>query len=158
MLPRREAGRASPRVQEGGSDAMDQKLQMLANVPLFDGLGHRDLEEIGRLCDEVDLPAGRTVARQGASGSEFFVILDGTVSVDRDGAHLRDLGPGDFFGELALLGHVPRTASVTTTTDSRFLVLARPEFNVLLKDFPSIQAAVLQCLASRIATMEPVTA
>jgi CRP-like cAMP-binding protein len=134
---------------------MDQKLQVLAGVPLFAGLPGRELEEIGRLCDEVSLKAGHVIAREGTSGSEFFVILDGTVAVTKGGEHLRDMGRGDFFGELALLGHVPRTASVTCTTDGEFLVLGRREFSQLLADYPSIQGAVLQALASRIATLAP---
>ena len=108
---------------------MDQKLELLSKVPLFAGLDRRGIEELGRLADEVDLPAGRVAARQGASGDEFFVIVDGTVSIDRDGRQLRELGPGDFFGELALLGKVARTATATCVTDCRLLVIGHREFH-----------------------------
>jgi CRP/FNR family transcriptional regulator, cyclic AMP receptor protein len=134
---------------------MDQKLEMLAKVPLLAHLNKHDLEQVSRVCDEVDLPAGRTVTKQGDWGEEFFVIVDGAVTVDRDGKHLRDLGAGDFFGELALLSKIPRTATVTCTTPSRFLVLGHREFNGLLASYPSIQTAVLHALATRVAVLEP---
>jgi CRP-like cAMP-binding protein len=134
---------------------MDQKLQVLAGVPLFAGLPAKELEQISRICDQVSLKAGHVVAREGTGGSEFFVILDGTVAVTKEGEHLRDMGRGEFFGELSLLGHVPRTATVTCTTDGEFLVLGRREFSQLLADYPSIQGAVLQALATRLATLAP---
>ena len=134
---------------------MDQKLELLAKVPLLAGLHRKDLEQVGRICDEVDIPAGRTVARQGEWASEFFVIVDGQVEVTRDGQHVRDLGPGDFFGELALLAKIPRTATVTCTSPCRFLVLGTREFNGLIADYPSIQAAVLHAVAERVAGLEP---
>jgi CRP/FNR family cyclic AMP-dependent transcriptional regulator len=133
---------------------MDQKLELLSKVPLLAGLDRRGLEEVGRLADEVDLPAGRIAARQGSSGEEFFVIVDGTVRIERDGQHLRDLGPGDFFGELALLGKVGRTATATCTTPCRLLVVGHREFHTLLTDFPTIQGAVLQAVARRISLLE----
>ena len=133
---------------------MDQKLELLSKVPLLAGLDRRGLEEVGRLADEVDLPVGRVAARQGSSADEFFVIVDGTVRIERDGEHLRDLGPGDFFGELALLGKVPRTATATCTTACRLLVIGHREFHTLLSDFPTIQGAVLEAVAQRIARLE----
>ena len=133
---------------------MDQKLELLSKVPLLAGLDRRGLEEVGRLADEVDLPAGRIAARQGASADEFFVIIDGTVTIDHDGEHLGDLGPGDFFGELALLGKVPRTATATCATPCRLLVLGHREFHTLLGEFPTIRGAVLEAVAKRIARLE----
>jgi len=134
---------------------MDEKLKLLSKVPLLAGLDRKDLEEVGRLADEVDLPEGRVAARQGTSGEEFFVIIDGVVRIERDGEHLRDLGPGDFFGELAMLGKVPRTATATCATPCRFLVVGHREFNSLLANYPSIQGAVLHAVAERIARLEP---
>ena len=134
---------------------MDQKIDLLRKVPLLAGLGKRDLEAVGRLCDEVDLPEGRVVARQGSHAEEFFVILEGTVSIERDGRHLRDLGPGDFFGELAMLARILRTATATCKTPCRLLVLGHREFNGLLAGYPTIQTAVLKATAERIATLEP---
>ena len=133
---------------------MDQKVALLATVPLLKGLDQHDLQRVAQLCDEVDLPAGRVVAKQGSYGSEFFVIISGTVSIDRDGQHLGDLHDGDFFGELALLGNIPRTATGTCATDARLLVLGGREFNTLLAQFPSIQSAVLHAVAQRITLAE----
>lgn len=133
---------------------MDRKLELLASVPLLGRLDRKDLEAVGRLCDEVDLPAGKTVTRQGTYGTEFYLIIDGAVAVERDGAHLRDLGPGGFFGELALLAKIMRTASVTTTAPTRLLVLGAREFETLIKDHPAIQAAVLHAVAERMAHMD----
>ena len=135
-------------------EAMDQKVALLSKVPLLAALDRRSLEEVARLADEVDLPEGRVVTRQGASGAEFFVIIDGTVRIDRDGEHLTDLGAGDFFGELSLLGEVPRTATATCTSPCRLLVVGHREFHSLLSRFPTIQAAVLEALAHRIARLE----
>lgn len=133
---------------------MDQKLELLSKVPLLGGLDRRGLEEVGRLADEVDLPAGRVAARQGSSGDEFFVIIDGTVRIERDGQLLRELGPGEFFGELALLGKVGRTATATCVTACRLLVVGHREFHELLTRFPTIQGAVLEAVAKRIARLE----
>jgi len=82
------------------------------------------------------------------------VIIDGTVRIDRDGEHLSDLGSGDFFGELSLLGDVPRTATATCTTACRLLVVGHREFHSLLSKFPTIQGAVLEAVARRIARLE----
>jgi voltage-gated potassium channel len=134
---------------------MDQKLVMLAAMPLFSGLGQRDLLEVGRLCDEVDLPAGRVVARQGDAADAFYVIIDGTVRIERDGQVLRDMGPGEFFGEIAMVAKVPRQATGTTLTPARLLVMSHGQFNSLLRDFPSISDEVMRALAERIVILEP---
>jgi|SRR5688572_9978472 CRP/FNR family cyclic AMP-dependent transcriptional regulator len=133
---------------------MDQKVELLSKVPLLAALDRRSLEQVARLADEVDLPEGRVVTRQGASGAEFFVIIDGTVRIDRDGEHLADLGPGDFFGELSLLADIPRSATATCTTACRLLVVGHREFHSLLSEFPTIQGAVLDAVAHRIARLE----
>ena len=133
---------------------MDQKVELLSKVPLLAALDRRSLEEVARLADEVDLPEGRVVTRQGASAAEFFVIIDGTVRIDRDGELLADLGPGDFFGELSLLGGIPRTATATCTTACRLLVVGHREFHSLLSEFPTIQGAVLESVAHRLAGLE----
>lgn len=134
---------------------MDQKLEMLATVPLLAGLDRRDLEAVGALCDELDLPAGKVIAAQGAHGDAFYVIVDGTVAIDRDGTRLRELGPGDFFGELAMLAPITRTATATTTSAGRLLVIGHREFHDLLGRFPSIQTSVLKALAARLVATEP---
>ena len=133
---------------------MDRKLELLARVPLLSGLDRKDLERVGSICDQVDLPAGRTVARQGEYGSEFYVIVEGSASVERDGQHLADLGAGDFFGELALLAHIQRTATVKTTAPSSLIVVGAREFRALLDDQPRIVKTLLQVVAERVARTE----
>lgn len=133
---------------------MDRKLELLTKVPLLAHVDRKGVEQISRIADEVDIAAGKVIAAQGSHGTEFFVILDGTVSVEHDGRHLADLGPGDFFGELALVANVARTATVTATSASRLLVLGRREFRALLADHPTIQSAVLDAVAARWAATE----
>ena len=134
---------------------MDQKQAMLAGVPLFAGLSRYDLGELAMQCDEVDVASGYVLAQEGRSGQEFFIIIEGTVGIDRAGAHLRDLGPGDFLGELALLSKGPRTASATALTDCRVVVLSRGPFQTLLGDHREIREAVLEAMADRLAALEP---
>ena len=134
---------------------MDQKQAMLARVPLFAGLGSRHLGKIERLCDEVDVRSGFVVTREGAMANEFFVILAGRIGIDRGGQHLRDMGPGDYLGELALLAKAPRSATATALEPTRLLVLARREFNELLAEFPKIRAAVLRTVAERVMSLQP---
>ncbi len=135
--------------------AMDQKVELLSKVPLLAGLSRKDLVQVAQISDEVDLPAGRVLMKQGSYGSEFFVIISGNVRVERDGQVLRELGPGDFLGELALLGNIARTATATCVDDGRFLVLGHREFNSLLTQYPNIQSTVLHAVAQRMARLEP---
>ena len=133
----------------------DQKLELLRRVPLFAGLNRRELERIGTLADEIDIPDGYALTREGARGQEFFILLDGQVRVERQGKLLEKHGAGAFFGEIALIDGGPRTATVTTEGPSRLLVLNQPEFHALLKEFPEIQLKVLQALAQRVRRTEP---
>ena len=134
---------------------MDQKLELLRRVPLFTGLGNREIEEIGRLVDEIDLPAGRELTREGRSGGEFFVIVEGDVRIERGGKVLREMKAGDFLGEIALIDDGPRTATATTTSASRLLVVGHREFHSLMERFPAMQATVLKALAERVRRLEP---
>lgn len=133
---------------------MDRKLDLLAAVPLLAGLDRKHLERVSSMSDQVDVPAGRVLARQGEYGAEFYVLIEGSVSVERDGQHIGDLGPGAFFGELALLAHIQRTATVTTSAPSKLLVVGAREFRSLLEDEPSIVRTILQVVAERVARME----
>jgi CRP-like cAMP-binding protein len=133
----------------------DQKLELLKRTPLLADLGRRELEEVGRLVDEIDVAPGKVLMRQGETGREFFVVVEGSVGIDRDGARIRALGPGDFLGEVALLSEGPRTATATAETPTKLLVLGHREFHSLMSQYPSIQTSVLNCLASRIRDLEP---
>jgi CRP-like cAMP-binding protein len=133
----------------------DQKLELLKRTPLLAGLGRKELEAVGMLLDEVDVPAGRVLMREGESGREFFVLVDGTVGIDRGGTRVRTLQPGDFFGEIALLADGPRTATATTDKAATLLVLGQREFHSLMDQFPAIRTCVLEALAKRIRNLEP---
>jgi CRP/FNR family transcriptional regulator, cyclic AMP receptor protein len=136
---------------------MDQKLTMLSKVPLFAGLSARDLEHVGRLADEVTVRAGKVLAEEGAAAHEFFVILDGTIAITQGSKHIRDMGPGDFFGELAMIGKVPRTATATASTPATLLVVGHREFTSLLAEQPQINEKVLRAVAHWIAEAAPHT-
>ena len=133
----------------------DEKLELLRRSPFLAGLGRKDLEEVGKLADEVDVPAGRVLMREGDLGHEFYVIIDGTVDVERGGERLRTMGPGEFFGDIALITERPRAATVTVATDARLLVVGHREFHELLDRFPSIRIGVLESVALRLRDLEP---
>jgi CRP-like cAMP-binding protein len=133
---------------------MDQKVALIGGLPLFSKLNRHDLEALGSRAEEIDVPAGKVLAAQGGYGTEFFVIADGTVSVERDGRVVNQLGPGDHFGELALIADIPRTATVTTTAPSRLIVLGAREFKALRMDHPDIELCLLREVAARLASLE----
>ena len=135
--------------------AVDQKLELLKAVPLFSDLDVRDLTEVERLADEVDVRAGTVLMEEGRIGHEFFVIVSGAVAIDKAGRRVRMLGPGDFLGEIALVDGEPRTATARAEMDSRLLVLAHREFNTLMADFPAVRDCVLRSLAKRVRTVDP---
>ncbi len=133
----------------------DQKLELLRRTPLLQGLGRKELEAVGMLADEIDVPAGRVLMREGDTGKEFFVLVDGAVGIDRSGVRVRTMKAGDFFGEIALLAEGPRTATATAESASTLLVLGHREFHSLMDQFPAIRTCVLEALASRIRNLEP---
>ena len=129
------------------------KLRRLKEVPLFAGCSKRELEQIAAVADEVVLPAGRTLIREGAVGREFIVVLDGEVEVERGGRRLPADGAG-YFGEVALLTGAPRNATVTATTQVDALVLTDRAFDRLVANSDSIRRKVIANLASRIPKRE----
>ena len=133
----------------------DQKLEMLKRIPLFANLSWQEIKRVGELTDEVDVSDGKVLTREGQSGQEFFVIVDGQARVERNDQLLRIMQSGDFFGEIALIDGGPRTATVIAQGPVRLLVLNRREFQELLREFPNIQIKVLQALAQRVRHLEP---
>ena len=127
-----------------------KKADVLAGLPLFSECSRRELDAVAAVADELRLPAGREVMRQGARGRELVVLLDGEVEVSRNGEVLATRGPGDFLGELALVTHRPRVATVTATTDLRVLVLERGAFERLVREVPSIALKVLKSVGERL--------
>ncbi len=129
----------------------DLKVEAMANVPLFSRLSKGELRRIAKIADEVDLKAGKELTREGTRGREFFVLLEGTADVRSNTRLLPPLGPGDFFGEIALVTDTPRTATVTTTSQVHALVITDRAFRELLRDSPAIQGKVLEAVAQRLA-------
>src|ERR1700756_2771632 len=130
--------------------ARNPKVELLGGVPLFSRCSKRDLGEIAALVDEVDLPSGRTLTREGGRGREFVVLAEGIADVEQDGERVNTLGPGDFFGEIALVTGGPRTATVTTRSPVRALVLTSSAFRSLLRRDPRIKQRVLAAAALRL--------
>ena len=128
----------------------DGKLEALKAVPLLSGLSRSQLSEVGQIADELDVPAGKTLIAEGASGRQFFVLLEGQAEVRRGRRKVNTLGAGDFFGEISLLSKRPATATVTTTVPGRVAVVTARDFSRLLGTSPEIQLKVLQALAERV--------
>jgi CRP-like cAMP-binding protein len=128
----------------------DPKVDLIASVPLFKGLGRKELQEIAQLVDEVDIPEGRVLMRQGETGSEMFIVATGRFRVERNGQFLRDVGPGAAIGEMALLSEGPRTATIIAAEPSRILLAAHREFHQLMDQHPTIRLQILDGLATKI--------
>ena len=129
----------------------DSKAAAIARVPLFSRCSQSELRRIAQIADEVDLPAGRALTKEGTRGREFFVLLDGTADVRRGGREIASLKGGDFLGEIALVTNVARTATVRTTSPVRALVITDRAFRELLRTSPEIQGKVLEAIAARLA-------
>jgi CRP-like cAMP-binding protein len=132
----------------------DDPLAHLRSLPLFSGCSEQELSEIDALSDEVHVPSGRTLIRQGDIGREFIIILSGEVLVTRDGAEVARLGPGSYFGELALLASTVRNASVTAATDLEVSVIDRRGFQTLLEDSPGLTRTLLMSTARRLGELD----
>jgi CRP-like cAMP-binding protein len=133
----------------------DAKVEQLRRVPLFARLGKRELERVGQLADEIDVLDGRALTAQGEHGDEFFVVLEGKIKIERDGRTAASLGPGDFFGEIALIDGRPRTATARADGHARLLVVGHREFHSLMDEMPSVQLGILQALAERVRQVAP---
>jgi CRP/FNR family transcriptional regulator, cyclic AMP receptor protein len=126
------------------------KVDLIARVPLFAGLSKSELGKVASLADEIDLPGDKVLIREGDRGREFFILLEGEAEVTRKGKKLATRGAGEFFGEIALVSSLPRTASVKTREPVRALVLRDIEFRALLQRSPAIAVKVLQAVADRL--------
>jgi CRP-like cAMP-binding protein len=128
----------------------DRKIEALKGVPLFDAFTKRNLALIGRIADEVDVPARKELIGEGRFGRQFFILLEGEADVRRRGRKVNTLRAGDFFGEISLLADRETTATVTTTTPARLLVITRANFNRLMREAPQAQWGVIQALVKRV--------
>jgi CRP-like cAMP-binding protein len=134
----------------------DAKLELLKRVPLFSKLDKKGLQDVAHIADELDLPAGKEMATEGDRGREFFVLIKGEAEVTKNGSRINTMRAGDFFGEIALVTKMPRTATVTATSDVDVLVITERAFDNLLKKSPEIGRSVAEALAERIAPELPV--
>ena len=134
----------------------DGKVELLKKVPLFSKLDKKGLQDVAHIADELDLPAGKEMATEGDRGREFFVLLDGEAEVTKGGSRINTMKKGDFFGEIALVTKMPRTATVTATSDVDVLVITERDFDALLKKSPEIGRAIAEALAERVAPELPV--
>ena len=134
----------------------DKKVDIIKKVPLFSRLDKKGLENIARIADELDLPSGKVMAKEGDRGREFFILLSGEAEVTKGDQRINTMRKGDFFGEIALVTKMPRTATVTATTDVRVLVITERDFSAMLKRSPEVGHAVAEALAERLAPEIPV--
>jgi CRP-like cAMP-binding protein len=132
----------------------DAKLELLAEVPLFSACSKRELQRIATLTDQIDVPRGKVLTRQGDPGHEFFVIAEGRAKATMRGRGSVKLATGSFFGEMALLDQGPRSATVTAETDMQLLVLGSREFYSLVADAPTAARHIMRVLAERLRASE----
>ena len=128
--------------------------ELLAQVPLFEGLSKEQLSRVASLMTRVDLGAGQVLVRQGEIGREFLILLEGEVEVARDGKVIATRSAGDYVGEIALLDKRPRTANVTTKTEIAAEVLNRAEFSTLLAGSPELSNQIMATMARRLAEID----
>ena len=126
----------------------------LERVRLFSDLSGPDLDAIARLARTVEVQAGDTLCQQGQPGFDFYVIIDGEAVVEQSGRQIARLGPGDHFGELALLDRGPRAATVAAATDMRLLTISELDFTALIDELPAFAHNLLAALAGMVREAE----
>jgi CRP/FNR family transcriptional regulator len=128
--------------------------ETLARVPLFSGVNAKDLKKLGKRMQERSFSEGEVITTQGQSGVGFFVIEDGNAAVSRNDEVVRNLGVGDFFGEVALIDEGPRSATVVATSDLRCRGMTAWEFKPFVEEHPDVAWALLQTLVGRLREAE----
>ena len=129
-------------------------LESLRNVSLFSSCSNKDLEKIAKVADEITLPAGKLIVDQGQTGREAFIIMSGEATVRRNGKKVASLGAGAVVGELSLLDHGPRTASVIADTECVVLVISQRQFLAVIDAIPALSHKLLATLAGRIRELD----
>ena len=137
---------------------MADVVESLKSVPLFAGVRDRALGRLAKVMRESRFNEGEAITTEGRSGVGFFLIEDGNATVSLRGEIVRTLGPGDHFGEIALIDEGPRSATVTATTDLRCRGMAAWEFRSFVQEHPEVAWPLLQTLASRLREAEERTA
>jgi len=129
-------------------------LDRLAHIPLFGSCSQRELTKIARATDELSVPEGKVLTEEGERGREAFVIVSGTAGVTIGGTPVAELGPGDHFGELALLDGGPRTATVVATSELVVLVISQQAFTSLIDEVPGLSRKILASLAGLVRELD----
>jgi CRP/FNR family transcriptional regulator, cyclic AMP receptor protein len=124
----------------------------LRGVPLFSGMADRSIDAVRELVHEVTFDRGEPLTEEGAPGETFLVLLDGAARVTQGGRHVRDLGAGDFLGEISLIDGGPRTATVVATSPIRALAIDHDSFSTLLERHPSVRLEILMAVTARLRT------
>jgi CRP-like cAMP-binding protein len=137
-----------------GSAGRQEGQAKLNEVPIFEGCSQQQLQSIARIARVFEAPAGTVLARAGDPGDEFFLILDGTVSVGLSVGRPVLLRPGEFFGEMSLLDGDPRSATVVADTPVRLLVVNRDDFSLLRREVPELTQILLVTLSRRVRQAE----
>jgi len=130
--------------------SQDTKVQALKRAPLFEGLSKRELTDLARVTEDLEVPTGGVLCREGETGQEFFVIVEGETDITSKGKRVAARGGGDFVGEIALLEDTTRTATVTAKTPLRVFVLTGQDFRRLVRENPGVEQKVMRALARRV--------
>jgi CRP/FNR family cyclic AMP-dependent transcriptional regulator len=130
----------------------------LKDVPFLSGLSKRELATVAQQTDEIDVESGAVLAREGDFGHEFFVIIDGTAEVVRGDEPIAELGPGEFFGEMALIDEDRRVATVRALSPMRLLVMNRNSFRTIDRTMPQVHAAIVAAINQRRSAAQPASA
>ena len=134
--------------------AKDPKLELLRSIPIFAACGPGDLQRVSQLVDEVDIPDGTVIMREGDPGREMFIVVSGKGRAERDGRLLTEFGPGAVFGEMSLIAEGPRTATVTAVGPMRAFVVGHREFHSLMDNHATFKMSVLEGLAKKVRRLE----
>jgi CRP-like cAMP-binding protein len=130
--------------------AADPKIELLSHVQMFSSLNKKELGLIARSADVVTVKPGKQIVTQGTPGHEFYLVVSGQATVRRNGRKIATLGPGQYFGELALLDRGPRSATVTAETEVELAIISQREFLAVLNQVPAVAYKLLVSMASRL--------
>ena len=125
---------------------MEERLELLERVPLFSEVPREVLARIAAIADEADVPAEFALTHEGRHEGYFFIVVSGSVRIERGGRVINTLGPGDFFGSIALVDGGPRTATATSETPSRLLSITNEQFRKLMEESPALRTSIEQAV------------
>lgn len=138
--------------------SVDAKISMLKAAPLFADLNRRQLQEVAKLIDEVHVEPGKVLMKEGELGRELLIVLTGRASVTREGRQLGEIGPGDAVGEMALIDHGPRTATVVATEPMELLTVSGRMFDHMKEVVPGLTDSLLRTAVRRLREADAIIA